>query len=73
MYADDITRYFILKEFEYLNKERDINSELEKVNTWLKLNKQSLNAQKNILTENKNMLMKSMFRLIVQRSNVKNH
>ena len=73
MYADDITRYFILKEFEYLNKKRDINSELEKVNTSLKLNKQSLNAQKNIFTENKNMLMKSMFRLIVQRSNVKNH
>ena len=73
MYADDTAIYFNLKEFEYLNKERDINSELEKVNTWLKLNKQSLNAQKNILTENKNMLMKSMFRLIVQRSNVKNH
>ena len=72
MYADDTTIYFNFKKFEYLNKERDINSELEKVNIWLKLNKQSLNAQ-NILTENKNMLMKSMFRLIVQRSNVKNH
>ena len=35
-----------MEEFEYLNKERDIKSELEKVNTWLKLNKLSLNAQK---------------------------
>ena len=46
MYADDTTIYFNLEEFEYLNRERDINSELEKVNTWLKLNKLSLNAQK---------------------------
>ena len=46
MYADDATIYFNLEEFEYLNRERDINSELEKVNTWLKLNKLSLNAQK---------------------------
>ena len=46
MYADDTTIYFNLEEFEYLNRERDITSELEKVNTWLKLNKLSLNAQK---------------------------
>ena len=46
MYADDTTIYFNLEEFEYLNRERDINSELEKVNTWLKLNKLSLNVQK---------------------------
>ena len=38
MNADDATIYFNLEEFEYLNKERDISSELEKVNTWLKLN-----------------------------------
>ena len=44
MYADDITIYFNLEEFEYLNRDRDINSELEKVNTWLKLNKLFLNA-----------------------------
>ena len=46
MYADDTTMYFNLEEFEYLSRERDINSELEKVNTCLKLNKLSLNAQK---------------------------
>ena len=43
MYADDTTIYFNLEEFEYLNRERDINNELEKV----ELNKlsKSLNAQ----------------------------
>ena len=46
MYADDTTIYFNLEEFDHLNKEGDINGELEKVNTWLKLNKLSLNAQK---------------------------
>ena len=46
MYADDTTIYFNLKEFEYLNRERDINSELKKGNTWLKLNELSLDAQK---------------------------
>ena len=46
MYADDTTIYFNLEEFEYLNRKRDINTELKNVNTWLKLNKLSLNAQK---------------------------
>ena len=46
MYADDATIYFILEEIDHLNKEGDINGELENVNTWLKLNKLSLNAQK---------------------------
>ena len=46
MYADDTTIYFNLEEFEYLNREKDINTELKKVNTWLELNKLSLNAQK---------------------------
>ena len=46
MYADDTTIYFNLEEFDHLNKEGDINGELEKVNTWLKLNKLFLNAQK---------------------------
>ena len=45
MHADDTTIYFDLEEFDHLNKEGDINGELEKVNTWLKLNKLSLNAQ----------------------------
>ena len=60
----------------HLNKEKDINGELEKVNTCLNLNKLSLNAQKTILMvchTSKNMLMKSMFKLMVQRSNVWNH
>ena len=35
-----------MEKFEYLNRERDINTELKKGNTWLKLNKLSLNAQK---------------------------
>ena len=30
MYADDTTIYFNLEEFEYLNRERDINTELKK-------------------------------------------
>ena len=48
MYADDTTTciYFNLEEFEYLNRDRDINSKLEKVNTGLKLNKLCLIAQK---------------------------
>ena len=37
MYADDTTIYFNLKDFDNLTKETDINRELEKVNTWLKL------------------------------------
>ena len=46
MYADDTTIYFNLEDFDSHNTEADINAELEKVNTWLKLNKLSLNAQK---------------------------
>ena len=46
IYADDTTIYFNLEDFDSQNTEADINAELEKVNTWLKLNKLSLNAQK---------------------------
>ena len=46
MYADDTTIYFNLEDFDSQNTEADINAELEKVNTCLKLNKLSLNAQK---------------------------
>ena len=46
MYADDTTIYFNLEDFDLLTRETDINRELEKVNTWLKLNKLSLNKQK---------------------------
>ena len=38
--------YFNLKDFDSQNTEADINAELENINTWLKLNKLSLNAEK---------------------------
>ena len=46
MYADDTTIYFNFEDFSHIIKETDINNKLEKVNTWLKLNKLSLNTQK---------------------------
>ena len=46
MYADDTTIYFNIEDFGQQNTEVEINTEFEKVNTWLKLNKLSLNAQK---------------------------
>ena len=46
MYADDTTIYFNLEDFDPATRERDINSELEKINVWLKLNKLSLNVKK---------------------------
>ena len=38
-YANDTTIYFNLEDFDQQNTEVEINTELEKVNTWLKLNK----------------------------------
>ena len=46
MYADDTTIYFSLDEFPRENREIAVNSELEKVNTWLKLNKLFINVNK---------------------------
>ena len=52
MYADDTTIYFQdissfnLNDFPLINREIEINSELEKVNTWLKLNKLAINVDK---------------------------
>ena len=46
MYADDTTIYFNLNDFPLINSEIEINSELEKVNTWLKLNKLAINVDK---------------------------
>ena len=46
MYADDTTIYFSLDKFPCENREIAVNSELEKVNTWLKLNKLSINVNK---------------------------
>ena len=37
MYADDTTIYFNIEDFGQQNTEVEINTELEKVNTWLKL------------------------------------
>ena len=45
MYADDITIYFNLEDFSFLNREYEINRELEKVNTWFQLNKLTLNVE----------------------------
>ena len=47
MYADDTTIYFNLEDIDQQNIEVEINTELEKINTWLKLNKLSVNVQKN--------------------------
>ena len=46
MYADDTTIYFSLEDFDQATKERYFNSELEKINLWLKLNKLSPNVKK---------------------------
>ena len=46
MYAYDTIIYFNLKDFDPATIERDINSGLEKINVWLKLNKLSPNVKK---------------------------
>ena len=46
MYADDTTIYFNLEDFTVHNRHIEINRELDKVNTWLKVNKLSLNVKK---------------------------
>ena len=46
MYADDTTLYFNLEDFDWQNLDNVINSEIEKNNLWLKLDKLSLNADK---------------------------
>ena len=46
MYADDTTIYFNIEDFDTNNLEAEINKELEQVNTWLKVNKLSLNVGK---------------------------
>ena len=46
MYADDTTIYLNLDEFPRENREIAVNIELEKVNTWLKLNKLAINVNK---------------------------
>ena len=46
MYADDTTIYFNLEYCPLHNRHIEINTELDKVNTWLKVNKLSLNVEK---------------------------
>ena len=46
MYADDMTIYFNIEDFDTNNLEAEINKELEQVNTWQKVNKLSLNVGK---------------------------
>ena len=46
MYADDTTIYFNLEDFPVHNRHIEINRELDKVNTWLKVNKLSINVEK---------------------------
>ena len=46
MYADGTTIYFNLEDFPVHNRHIEINRELDKVNTWLKVNKLSLNVEK---------------------------
>ena len=46
MYADDTTIYFNLEDFPVHNRHIEINRELDKVNTWLKVNKYQYNTNK---------------------------
>ena len=42
MYADDTTIYFNFENFTQQNLNKEINCEIEKINTWLKVNRLSL-------------------------------
>ena len=48
MYADDhdTTIYFNLDNFPAINREQEINREVEKLNIWFQLNKLTLNVDK---------------------------
>ena len=46
MYADDTSIYFNLEDFPVNNRHIEINRELHKVNTFLKVNKLLLNVKK---------------------------
>ena len=46
MYADNTTIYFNLEDFPMHTRHIEINRELDKVKTWLKMNKLSLNVKK---------------------------
>ena len=51
MYAEDTTIYFNLEDFTHLNMENEINDEIEKIAIWLKVNKLSLNVQKDKIND----------------------
>ena len=46
MYADDTTIYFNLEHFSGINVEENVSNELNNANSWLSLNKLSLNTDK---------------------------
>ena len=46
MYADDTTICFNLEDFPAINREQEINRELEKLNIWSQPNKLTLNVDK---------------------------
>ena len=46
MYADNTTIYFNLEDFPIHNRHIKTNRELDKVNTWVKVKKLSLNVEK---------------------------
>ena len=46
MYTDDTTLYFNLEDFYSVTMNEDINSYLDKINVWLKLNKLTVNVSK---------------------------
>ena len=45
MYADDTTIYINLEDLSGINVEENVSNELNKVNSWLSLNKLSLNTE----------------------------
>ena len=46
MYADDTTFYFNLEDFNTVTMNDEINSCLDEINAWLKLNKLTVNVSK---------------------------
>ena len=46
MYAADTTIYFTMEDLSCINVEKNVSNELNKINSWLSLNKLSLNTDK---------------------------
>ena len=46
LHADDMTIYFNLEDFSCINAEENVSNELNSVNSWLSLNRLSLNTDK---------------------------